>query len=158
MLSAEQVRDKFSYDPETGILTRKVRAAGVKPKVGSVRSDGYRSVEVDGISHYEHRLIWLLVFGEWPCRHIDHINGSRSDNRISNLRLATVAENAQNRKLRSDNKAGLTGVRKQGKSWLAQISVKGKKTYLGSFGSISEAHAAYLMAKSKLHEFQPTQR
>ena len=99
-----------------------------------------------------------MIFNEWPVRHLDHINGDRSDNRITNLREATVAENAQNRKTRSDNKAGLTGVRKQGKAWLASIGANGTRVYLGSFETKEDARAAYVAAKSQMHGFQPSPR
>lgn len=159
-LSAEQARARFAYNPKTGILSRKVGIPGksIGSRVGSVRNDGYRSVELDGVSHYEHRLVWLIVNGEWPERHLDHINGNRADNRIANLRLASVSENAQNRKVRSDNKAGIVGVRKQANAWLASIGVRGRKFHLGSFATKEEARAAYLAAKSRLHEFQPSPR
>ena len=42
--------------------------------------------------------------------HIDHINGDPLDNRKENLRLCTIAQNAQNRPLRKDSASGYKGV------------------------------------------------
>lgn len=44
-----------------------------------------------------HHLVWYFIYGEWPSKAIDHIDGDRSNNQPSNLRLATRAQNAVNR-------------------------------------------------------------
>ena len=59
---------------------------------------------------------------------IDHIHGenTRNNNRKSNLRLATVSENAMNAKLRSDNTSGYTGISwsKNYNKWWVRITTK----------------------------------
>lgn len=78
---------------------------------------------------------------------IDHINGNKLDNRLSNLRLATRRENALNRNSRRLNQTaskypGVTKYKTTGK-WTAQISIDKKKHYLGIFESEIEAANAY---------------
>jgi hypothetical protein len=87
-----------------------------------------------------HRIIMKAKSGDL----LDHRNGTTLDNRRRNLRFATSAQNAQNRKVRVDSKSGHTGIAwnpAKGK-WTAQIGVKGRNRYLGSFHEISDAIAA----------------
>ena len=83
-----------------------------------------------------------LVTGEF----VDHINGDGLDNRRSNLRLATKADNCRNAKLRKDNKAGLKGVSLDNGRWRARIRVNTKEIYLGSYSTKEAAHEAYKVA------------
>lgn len=99
-----------------------------------------------------HRLAWALHFGRWPDQAIDHINGDRTDNRIANLRLATVAENTRNGKRRSTNTSGYKGVSlTENGQWRATIVAGGRQSYLGRFSTAEDAHAAYVKAASRLH-------
>jgi len=89
-----------------------------------------------------------------PSEQIDHINGIRHDNRISNLRLATNKQNCQNTKqARVNNKSGFLGVSPSGDKFISTIQKNGKQLYLGTFETKEEAHEAYLNEKRKLHEF-----
>lgn len=100
-----------------------------------------------------HRLAWLYVHGEWPSKHLDHLNGNRTDNRIENLRQVSVAENAENtRRPHRDNKSGYLGVCKKRGKWLAVIQIKGKYTRIGLFDTPEMAHEAYLAEKRKHHK------
>lgn len=87
-----------------------------------------------------HRLIWKLYYGTEP-EQIDHINGKRNDNKISNLRAATAAINAKNAARRKDNKSRITGVfwDKKSKKWRASINVNNKKICLGCYDSLDAA-------------------
>lgn len=84
---------------------------------------------------------------------VDHINHNTLDNRRSNLRLCTKAENNRNAKRRSDNSLGLKGVSfEQSKNkFRARIKVNGKQRSLGHFDTAEEAHAAYVAKARELY-------
>lgn len=75
---------------------------------------------------------------------IDHRNGNGLDNRRSNLRPATHAQNMQNRQPRLNSASGLKGVHRSGRSgWRALMRLNGRQIYLGSFATPEEAARAY---------------
>ena len=154
-LTAERLREVLQYDPETGVFTRLVDRGGRKVGVvaGSVTGHGYTSIQIAGVRYLAHRLAFLWMTGEWPIDDVDHINGVAGDNRWSNLRPATRAENMQNqRRAQSNNKLGLLGVCRDGNRFSARIKVDGQRIHLGLFATPEQAHAAYLDAKRRLHE------
>ena len=100
-----------------------------------------------------HRIIWKMHFGEIPQGKIlDHIDTNRGNNRIENLRIATVSENGRNAFVSSKKKSKLPkGVSKSGRRYCAQIKINYKTTRLGSYSSIEEASQAYQDAAQRLH-------
>lgn len=149
-ISAEEARQLLDYNPETGTFTWRVgrgraRAGGI---AGTPYGRGYTRIQIYGKHYYSHRLAWLIIHGVWPAKYIDHINGDPLDNRLSNLRLATRAENRRNTKRQSNNTSGLKGVifdKARGK-WQARIKIDGYNRHLGYFTAPEEAHAAYCKA------------
>jgi hypothetical protein len=71
----------------------------------------------------------------------DHINGNGLDNRRSNLRACSQAENLKNQKESKNNTSGYKGVywNKVSNKWYATISVNSKDKYLGSFTCLIKA-------------------
>ena len=54
----------------------------------------YRTVWINSKQYYEHRIIWIMHHGDIPIGlEIDHINLTRNDNRIENLRAVSRSEN-----------------------------------------------------------------
>lgn len=153
-LTAARLRAVLSYDPATGIFTRRqTTCPRLKPgcAAGTTTVYGYVRVQVDGHIYPAHHLAWLHVHGEWPVGILDHANGERSDNRIANLRPATISQNKANSKLRQDNQSGFKGayLAPNGR-WRAQIRCNGKLRSLGRFPTAEQAHAAYAKAAADL--------
>ena len=98
---------------------------------------GYVLISIDGTRYPAHRLAWLYIYGQWPNGQIDHINRNPSDNRIVNLREATVAENGHNAGLRIDNTSGFKGVHRHrnllARPWQARIKFGSRRISLGYF-------------------------
>lgn len=155
MLTADECHKLFRYNPETGLFRWRVQKGqrGTPGAiVGSHHCDGYTQVQIDGKKHLLHRLAWVYMTGEQPPALLDHINGKRSDNRWRNLRAADRSINSQNiKRHRVDNLIGMLGASRNGRGWKAVINYKGERTYLGTFATPEEAHAAYIAAKRKIH-------
>lgn len=149
-LSQEQLQAVLAYDPETGVFTRNGKTAG---GIHRPRNVTYRKISVHGHQYLAHRLAWLYVYGVWPSGEVDHINGDGTDNRISNLRDATRAQNATNAPAQKSNKLGLRGVHFHPGAgrYRAQICKNLKIRHLGYFDSPEEAHEAYLAAAREVH-------
>lgn len=111
---------------------------------------GFRAVRfVKGSPIYLHRFIMECPAG----LEVDHQNRDCLDNQRSNLRIATRAQNSQNRGMQSNNTTGVKGVifNKQFSKYEACIYANGKKHYLGRFADIQDAAAAYTKAAKELH-------
>ena len=155
-ITQERLKELLHYDPETGVFTYLVSRRG-SVKVGNragYKSNGYLRIKIDGKAYLIHRLAWLYVYGDLPPMDIDHINGSRDDNRLINLRCATRSENIQNlRKHRSDNLLNKLGVSASGRMFKATIMLNGVKHYLGLYPTIEDAHNVYLAFKRLMHPY-----
>ena len=112
---------------------------------------GYKQCSIDGHNHLVHRVVAeAFIKNPQNKKEVDHINGDRSDNRLSNLRWATSHENHLNpltleniRKAANDPKniRKMLDTRKKNNSFSHEISVmsiddSGIKTI---FRSITEA-------------------
>jgi hypothetical protein len=154
------LRELFHYDPETGIFTRLI-ARSKKIKVGDVAGSidvttGYSLIRVAGRQYKAHHLAWIYVHGTPPHMWIDHINGIRHDNRISNLRLATPQQSNANRGAFAHNRSGTKGVHwnRRLNKWVARIHVNGRDVHIGLFAEKADAiKARQGMAAKHFGEF-----
>jgi hypothetical protein len=151
----------LNYDHDTGVFTWKVdisRRIKAGMKAGTISSNGYLKIKLNGKAYRAHHLAWLVCKNEFPQQEIDHINGDKLDNRIINLRLATRSQNNSNMLLRADNSSGYKGVSWQmpNRKWVARISLNRKRITLGFFDSKEDAAEAYRLASIQYHgEFSP---
>jgi HNH endonuclease len=98
-------------------------------------TDGHGALHgrVCGKTYSAHKVAWALHYGEWPTRHISHIDGNRENNKIENLKQL----------------AGLKGTSRDDK-WRAYIRDGKVNRHLGYHDTQEQAHAAYLAAEAKL--------
>ncbi len=150
--SPQYLRQRLRYERETGQLIWRhdetmpkrwnSRWAGVP--AGRISQCGYNQVSIYGTRYPSHRIIWAMEYGVWPIGEIDHIDGNRLNNRLSNLRDVTRTENARNMALRFDSTSGSTGVcwDKNRRKWIAQIRVNRLRINLGRFSDLDDAITA----------------
>lgn len=146
---------------EEGVLTWKSRDV---PRVdtqfagkvaGCERVDGYIGVAWKERRILAHRLIWIMHNGAIPdSLFVDHINRVRKDNRIENLRLCSVSENACNSKLRSDNTSKVKGINwdTQRNKWRARVAFKGKTFNAGFYNDLNDAADAIRIKREQIHK------
>jgi hypothetical protein len=169
MISAEKARELFDYDQETGILKWKTRPVNCRWDktanglvagriAGWVNGSGYRQVRIPGGRCMAHRLAWLISYGQWPRDQVDHIDGDRLNNRLSNLREASPTENCHNIALSYTNTTGFMGVTSNKGRFQARVAAYGKRLHLGTFDTAEDAYRAYLDAKRTAHPFNPAPR
>lgn len=165
--------DYFTYLPENGALIHKRRPetdrhsktfntkfadtyAGYLSSTmvkGKYRYDSVM-VNVGGKMRGASRIVWEMHNGPIPKgMAIDHINRVTWDNRLENLRLATMAQNGANRACNKNSSTGLKGVSqdKRDGAWCAEITVRGKKISLGRHKTKGLAAVAYAKAALRYH-------
>jgi len=112
---------------------------------------GYVQAQIFRGKYQAHRIIWKMVTGEEPDQ-IDHISGIRADNRFSNLRAVSCAENKRNLGIDKRNKSGCTGVlwHKAAGKWWASIQKDGQRHNLGLYENLENAVRARKAAERRL--------
>lgn len=150
-MDVSELRKLLKYDRKTGVFTWKARGvpsfdsrfANTVAGFEHVSGRGRKSwaIKVNGRKYYAHILAWAYVKGVWPTDEIDHKDHNTFNNKFSNLREVTNAENKKNLPKRCDNGSGTTGVYKcvSANRWVASIVVQRKKIYLGQFRKKSDA-------------------
>ncbi|WP_175154874.1 HNH endonuclease [Achromobacter piechaudii] len=166
-LPIEYLHEALSYDPDSGLMRWKERPrhhfasdrgwrcfnsrfAG-KPAGTVSPSTGYVVVNFNGSLFGVHRVAVAMSTGEWPPL-VDHVDGSRSSNRLENLRVCSKSQNLCNRGKQANNTSGFKGVTEhQPGRWRARINLERQYHHLGVFPTAEAAHHAYEVAASHLH-------
>lgn len=110
-------------------------------------------VSIKGKRFVAHHIIWMMVNGPVPKGYvIDHRDCNAFNNRLDNLRLATVSQNNANIKIPKHNTSGFKGVSwtKSIGKWSANIRINNKLRWLGDFQTAIEASEAYKEAAIRL--------
>ena len=157
MLTQDRLKELFDYNPDTGIFVRLMQCGTAKKgAIAGCLANGYYVIRVDNKLYLSHRLAWLYVHGSLP-ELVDHINRIPTDNRISNLRPATKAQNQQNHGIPKHNKSGFVGVSwdSNRSKWYASIRANNRTIPLGRFQNIEDAATAYQQAAGRYHTHNP---
>jgi len=85
-----------------------------------------------------------VIMGEPKGMVVDHIDGNSLNNRRSNLRICTVAQNLQNRRWTGglSRYKGVCFVKRLNK-WQAEITFNGRRMHIGCFDNEIDAAKAY---------------
>ena len=149
-----EIPKALEYNPKTG----KFKRIGKMPNrafsgefSGSKSGCGYLFIGVNYTRYSAHRLAWFLTFGVFPKLEIDHINGDKTDNRITNLRECTRQDNSRNVAISKNNTSGCMGVfwDKQPRKWSARIYIDAQSVPLGQYVGYWDAVCARKAAESK---------
>ena len=128
------LREKYVYEPESGLLRHKKHDRPVRPRVNVNRKYYVLRITMQNRKYtvYLHYAVWAICKGRWPEQPIDHIDGDRFNNRIENLRECSQSENQLNIELpwEPNLKTGMPGV------WLVnnrfRTIIRGKRMYFSS--------------------------
>ncbi len=146
LLDADLDAGVLRWRPREGSPAFNARFAG---KEAGAPNKGYIRVRLGPSKIGAHRILWKMAHGDEPAI-IDHANGDGSDNRISNLRAATHAQNMRNSST-SSAMSGYRGVYPNGPKWSAKVRVDNRQHYLGTFNTPEEAARAYDAAAATMH-------
>jgi hypothetical protein len=153
-VDSKLLHELFEY--RDGVLfwksTRSTRKDIIGKKVGSPNSGGYLITKINGQQFLVHRIIYQMFNGEMPNT-LDHIDGNRINNKIENLRPATLLQNAYNKKNYLNNKTGIKGVsfNRQCGKYFARCQVNKKQNWLGFFETSEQAENAVQKFRKQHH-------
>lgn len=164
--SVKFLRECFEYEEATGklfwrrrpkkhffnrgyFITWNKKYAGKEAFREEIR--GYRKGTVSGVTCYTHRVVWKLITGKEPSAILDHKDRNKNNNRIENLRAATLAQNCINT---TKTKGVCFDVSRN--KWMAYTKVDQKMITIGRYVTEAEAKAARVAKIRELHgEFAP---
>ena len=109
---------------------------------GWINQDGYRRFILSGKRYFGHRLVAIhYIDNPQNLPEVDHIDGNKLNNDVSNLRWLSHADNTNAyNKLRSDNTSGFKNISwcNTYKKWDFQKKIYGKRI-CKRFNSINDA-------------------
>ena len=123
----------------------------------ALNASGYCAIMLGGKKRSLHRLIWEAFVGLIPAGYqIDHIDGWKTNNDISNLRLVTAKGNGRafrRKAFGASSKYRGCSWMKASKKWEAYIRKNGKRHHIGVFIQEKDAAIAYNKKATELGFF-----
>jgi len=142
------VRSIDRYIPCRGGGKRFLRGRKIKPYLN--KHTGYRVVvlraEGKKSLHTIAQLVAMAFLGYNPNGRrtvVDHIDGDKTNDRLSNLQIISNRENIAKSKRTKSSKYPGVYFRKDTKKWRATITINGKTHHIGNFSDELQAAKAY---------------
>lgn len=110
MITQDELKQLVFY--EDGNLIAKQKYADkicIGTSIGSKNKLGYYQTTIKKTKYYLHRLIFLYHHGYMP-ESVDHIDKNKANNKIENLRAASLHENNYNTLTPKTNTSGIKNV------------------------------------------------
>lgn len=152
MITQELLHSLFEY--KDGILYSKIdrfkTCIRIGSPIGNICLKGYVRTCINYKTYKVHRLIFMMFYGYMPTG-LDHINGIKTDNRIENLREATLSENQWNKTKTKRNTSGFKGITLEDGRWRVRIGLNRKNINIGVFDDIELAELVAIEARNKYH-------
>ena len=144
--------DLFEY--KDGALYWKQKRSNVAAGsfAGSKTANGYLTVSIKKKRVLAHRIIYAMFHGFMPA-FVDHINGDKTDNRIENLREATLSTNGWNRPSNKNNQSQIKNVCwvEKNNKWFVQLMANKKRVVSKYFEDLELAELVAIEARDKYH-------
>lgn len=159
MITQKEAQELFHYDRETGLMWW-IKRRSNNTRLGTPfkftnASHGYIVIRINNKLELLHRVAWVYANGDIPAgMEIDHIDGDKLNNKLSNLRMSNHQENNQNKPMRPDNTSGYKGVwkRKGFNIWYADVQANNRKIRLGPFSSPESANKEAVKLRESMHK------
>jgi hypothetical protein len=101
-----------------------------------------------------HTITYILNYNKYPENVIDHIDGNKLNNLISNLEDSSLEDNSNNRGATPNSSSHFRAVFRHRNKWLVRVKAKGKNFYYGYY--IDEIEAALKANKVLIEHFGHT--
>lgn len=149
-IDPKRIEQCVSYCPDSGRLAWTTGQFAGKT-ISGTNTKGYIQLQIDGITLLGHRVCYCLMTGSMPPMDIDHIDGDKTNNTWSNLRLVNNSDNHKNMKIFKTNSSGVAGVAWNPikNRWDSYITSRNRRFYLGRFKNFFDAVCARKAAEIK---------
>lgn len=144
----EYLKNNLRYEKDSGLLLWTCEGGfnrNTNEPAGTVLGDGYKAISTTFGVLKVHRICWYLFYEEWPTDQIDHADGDKTNNKISNLRSVTSQQNSFNTRPHKDGSSRYKGVtwNKRNSKWVSRICKDGKTKFIGHYIDEVDAAKAY---------------